>query len=71
MVVGLRRLLESQLGLPENSIEPNDNMAIADPELDWRDLMDEVTDELGILIDDALIEKMDGTYDNLLRTITN
>ena len=71
LVVGLRRLLESQLGLPENSIEPNDNMAIADPELDWRDLMDEVTDELGILIDDALIEKMDGTFDNLLRTITN
>ena len=71
LVVGLRHLLESQLGLPANSIEPNDNMAIADPELDWRDLLDEVTDEFGILFDGASIEKMDGTFDNLLRTITN
>ncbi|MDA7932928.1 hypothetical protein N9X53_07505 [Mariniblastus sp.] len=65
----LRALLEYQLGLPNNSIEPNDNLFNADPELDWQYLMDEINDEFNVVVSDESMHKMDGTFDNLLKNI--
>lgn len=65
----LRALLEYQLGLPNNSIEPNDNLIHADPELDWHDLLDEINDEFNIVVPARSIQEMDGTFDDLLKGI--
>ena len=65
----LRGLLEDQLGLPNNSIEPNDNLIHADPELDWQDLLDEINGEFDIVVPAASIDRMDGTFGDLLNGI--
>ena len=62
----LRALLEYQLGLPNNSIEPNDNLIHADPELDWKYLLDEINDEFDIVVPAASMDRMDGTFGDLL-----
>ena len=65
----LRALLEYQLGLPNDSIQPDDNLIYADPELDWQDLLDEINDEFNIVATCDLMHRMDGTFDNLLNAI--
>lgn len=62
----LRASIENQLGLPNNSIEPNDQLIHADPELDWEYLIDEINEELKILVPVESVHEMDGTFDNLL-----
>jgi hypothetical protein len=69
LVVKLRALLETQLGLPKNSVQPEDNMITADPELDWQYLIDEINNEFVIVIGYEAINTLDGTFDNLLKCI--
>ena len=66
----LRGLLEYQLGLPNGSIEPEDNLFRADPELDWQYLLYEINDEFKTVVPPESLNKMDGTFDNLLYVIT-
>jgi hypothetical protein len=65
----LRTLLEYQLGLPDDSIEPDDNLIHADPELDWQYLLDEINEEFEIVVPPKSLDKMDGTFHNLLSGI--
>ena len=69
LVAGVRALLEYQLGLPNDSIEPSDNLIDAFPELDWRYLMEEIEVEFRMTIPLEAVYRLEGTFDSLLRVV--
>lgn len=71
LAVQLRRSLEKEYGLEFGALHPTDNLFYADVEIDLFDAIVQVSREIGIVVPNDRIKKLDGTtFDSILRCIS-
>jgi hypothetical protein len=69
LVVQLRKSLECAFGLDFGALQPTDNLILADPELDWADIVFRLNREFGIRLTNEMFGKFDGTFDSLVALV--
>jgi hypothetical protein len=68
IAIRVRGILHAKLGLP--NLVPSDNLAAILPDVDFAEIVDEVSEEFGVRVLPEEMRKMDGTVDSVIRAIT-
>ena len=67
--IRVRKVYVEQLGDCWKGVRPDDNACQAYPDLDLAELLYEIEDQLGITISDEEMQKMNGTFDAIVRYV--
>jgi acyl carrier protein len=69
--IRIRKVYVEQLGNCWRGVRPEDNACDAYPDLDFADLLYEIEDEFRIKIPDEDMQRMDGTFDAVVRYVAS
>ena len=67
--IRIRKVYVEQLGNCWRGVRPEDNACDAYPDLDFAELLYEIEDEFRIKIPDENMQRMDGTFDAVVRYV--